>query len=235
VAQRTLKGTWAVPAEVYWIHVWALGGGGAGGSKAAHGAAFLVGGGGGAGGICERTIPVTPGQEIPITIGAGGYPEGFVTPPPGGVSVIADGTVDTTLDDFQPGDGARTTVGMPPYHVIALGGKRGEAVSAEGGDGASGESYTVVIDGVEVVVPRIAGAAGESGFVSLGLGITRSGKGADSFFGGGGVVRSSADPAQAGAGNASRAGAGGAGGFGLIDNRDRYGGTGGNGLVIIRY
>lgn len=233
---KTLRGTWEVPADVYWIHVLAVGGGGAGGSYPL-GTPFGYGGGGGAGGVCERTIPVYPGQDLPITIGAGGYPHGYVIYP-GGSRPVADPTVDTTLDNFQPGDGSRTTVGEPPHHVLALGGKRGSALG-DGGAGGSGEPYSVVVGGQEIVVPRIPGASGEDAVPIFGAS-QRSGRGADGLFGGGGRERdlNAADTRTQIHGTGP--GAGGAGGMGVLGNSPdkelrRLGGMGHNGIVIIRY
>ncbi len=219
-----LVGSWTVPEDVYWIHVLACGGGGSGGEGASGGNG--IGGGGGAGGICRRTFPVTPGQEIPVTIGAGGNTRGV------------DSSVDTTLDGFVMGDGARTTVGTPPYHVVALGGKCGGSglLGAAGGAGAPGDPYVVVIDGVETVVPRIPGARGHAGvftLVSLTL-VTRSGQGADSFLGGGGRAKFSPLPDSDFDGG-SAPGAGGGGGISTSGSTKRQGGVGANGIVIIRY
>jgi hypothetical protein len=63
--------TWNVPATVYFLKrvtVWGAGGGG-GGSAGSTGAGS---GGGGGGYQISFNIPVTPGQQIAITIGAGG-------------------------------------------------------------------------------------------------------------------------------------------------------------------
>ena len=62
---------WTVPANVYEVDVFLIGGGaaGTGGSKSG------VGGDGGAGGFATtETIAVTPGEVIPVVIGAGGTP-----------------------------------------------------------------------------------------------------------------------------------------------------------------
>jgi hypothetical protein len=60
--------SWTVPAGVKSVNVLVVGGGGGGG-----GSSDRTAGGGGAGGFrCVESVPVTPGQVIPISVGAGG-------------------------------------------------------------------------------------------------------------------------------------------------------------------
>ena len=67
----TSNTTWTVPSRCYLLEVFMVGGGGGGGSGGAGG-----GGGGGAVGqaVLVRSVPVTPGQNIAVTIGGGGGP-----------------------------------------------------------------------------------------------------------------------------------------------------------------
>ena len=63
--------SWIVPDGVYWIYIriWGAGGGGGGSSTAGNPSAGSAGAGGG---YAEGWVPVTPGQLLPITVGAGG-------------------------------------------------------------------------------------------------------------------------------------------------------------------
>jgi phage-related tail fiber protein len=81
IQEFTQSGTFTVPAGVTHLLVELWGGGGGGG-----GATFglpvsppclgLGGGGGGAGGYTRAVVPVTPGAQYTITVGAAG-PQGF--------------------------------------------------------------------------------------------------------------------------------------------------------------
>lgn len=68
----TVPGTtsWTVPANVWRVFAQVWGGGGAGGGSSA----TVAGGGGGGGGYSAGWVGVTPGQSIPVTVGAGGAP-----------------------------------------------------------------------------------------------------------------------------------------------------------------
>lgn len=63
--------SFVVPDGVYWIfgRLWGAGGGGGGSGTSG---TESGGAGGAGGGYCEGWFPVTPGQSIPITVGAGG-------------------------------------------------------------------------------------------------------------------------------------------------------------------
>jgi microcystin-dependent protein len=64
----TQNGNWTVPAGVTSVKVTVIGGGGGGGGWSL----ATGGGGGGSGGFDTKTISVTPGTVIPITVGTGG-------------------------------------------------------------------------------------------------------------------------------------------------------------------
>ncbi len=64
----TASGTFTVPAGITVVKARLVGGGGGGGG----GDATHCGSGGGAGGYVEGIYGVTPGQSIPVTVGAGG-------------------------------------------------------------------------------------------------------------------------------------------------------------------
>lgn len=226
-----LQHQWTVPEGVHRIHVIAVGGGACGNSPTG---IALAGSGGGAGGGCRRVLDVQPGQVIPITIGAGGNPNS-VHP-----------SVDQSLDDFFIGDGGRTTFGVPPFHLIAMGGKRRRPVDDApvvlsdlmGGSGGAGDDYVVTVNGVNSFVRCWPGGDGQpvwSFFTSST--ISRSGAGGDSYFGAGArPVNFEVDlfPGGRNGNAAAQPGAGGSGalgfpGIGLV------GGRGANGAVLIRY
>src|SRR5262245_52607179 len=71
-------GTFTVPAGVSSVLVEAWGGGGAGGSGPNYG------GGGGGGGYVRAVLAVSPGQAVPVTIGAGGVGACGMSGTPGG-------------------------------------------------------------------------------------------------------------------------------------------------------
>jgi len=79
----TAPGTFSftVPANVRSLFVRLVGGGGGGASVPA---IRWSSGGGGAGGYSEGILSVTPGQNIPFTIGAGGTPGALANPSTGG-------------------------------------------------------------------------------------------------------------------------------------------------------
>lgn len=63
------SGSFVIPAGVYKLRVWVLGGGGSGAAAASsYGGAT----GGGGGGFALKTLNVTPGNTLTVTIGAGG-------------------------------------------------------------------------------------------------------------------------------------------------------------------
>lgn len=67
----TAGGNFTVPAGVTRLYVSLVGGGG-GGAASVNGAPYTAGGGGSGGVIYRTAVSVTPGQVIPVTIGAGG-------------------------------------------------------------------------------------------------------------------------------------------------------------------
>jgi len=64
--------TWVVPAGVTELFVTGIGGGGGGGAGATISSIIYGGGGGGSGLMYTASLPVTPGNTLTITIGAGG-------------------------------------------------------------------------------------------------------------------------------------------------------------------
>lgn len=120
-ATYTASGSFTVPANVTKVYLSAAGGGGGG---AAYGAAGVSGGGGGGSGASclKAAVTVTPGQVIPITIGAAGI---------GGVSIGDNGA-----------QGGTTSFGS----ILSLGGGFGGLSAASGGDG--GLSVGTILSGL---------------------------------------------------------------------------------------
>ena len=67
---------WVVPNDVYLIHVVCIGGGQGGGISVQYNVRGTAYGGGGGGFAWRTNLRVTPGQSIPVTVGAGGNAKG---------------------------------------------------------------------------------------------------------------------------------------------------------------
>ena len=131
-AKYTTPGTfqWTCPVGVTSVSVVCVGGGGSGG------AAYWAGGGGGGGGLgYKNNIPVTPGQQYTVTVGAGGV----------GVSATSGGQGTAGGDSWfiatnlvrgiggQPGVGTSANTNTP-----YAGGAGGGYVGDGGGNGGTG-------------------------------------------------------------------------------------------------
>lgn len=129
-------GTCTVPANVFKVSVEAWGGGGRGGARTVG-----SGGGGGAGSFCGNLdVPVQPGDDLTITIGAGGNSVSGN----GGASSVVSGAV--TLVSAAGGTGvgnsatggnggaACTITGATGY----AGGRGGDGAAVGGGGGGGG-------------------------------------------------------------------------------------------------
>ncbi len=142
----TTSTVWTVPAGVTKLAVALCGGGGAGDD-------FVDVGGGGSG-MIYRELTVTPGENIAITIGAGGlYPSGNGGSTSFGAYVTANGAL-----------GAEETV---KYGDGANGGSNGSAFTALGAIGSAEHTVTRYIDGklaIKVIKPILSRyAAGVGG------------------------------------------------------------------------
>ena len=111
-AVYSTSGTFAVPQGVTSVLVTMCGGGGAGGDDMNN----VGAGGGGGGGYVRATVSVTPGDQIPVTVGAGG-----VAP------AIGSGA--------NGGNGGDTTFGTL---LLAAGGAGGQSDVSGGAGGAGG-------------------------------------------------------------------------------------------------
>lgn len=116
--------TWKCPPGIYVARVKLIAGGGAGAGSAPLNQANGGGGGGGSGQYAESLVPVTPGTNYTIVVGAGAVPAGS-------------------------GAGANSTFGTTT--VIAAGGGPGQSGiapgSQAGGPGGTGGTGQLLIDG----------------------------------------------------------------------------------------
>jgi len=238
--------TFTVPEGIYEIfaQVWGAGGGGGGGGAGGiygsdAGGGGGGGGGGGAGGYIEGWIPVSPGQTLSITVGAGGSggsggstsgaggsPGGV-----GGVSSVGPLTAGGG-DEGGGGNGGSTTsyAGGSGGSGGAGAGNTGNAPAlsanwggAAGSTGTAGETPPVVGDSVT------GGSGGNAGGATVGGGGGSGGSGGDS----------TPTAGSAGANGAAPGGGGGGGGGGGASNSafgaGGSGGSGGNGQVILEW
>jgi hypothetical protein len=139
IATFTSSGSLTVPAGVTTIRVTCTGGGGGGANCASafppSASSDSSGGGGGAGGTAIGVFSVTPGQVIPITVGAGGAAQAT-----GGTSSIG------SLCSASGGGG--TQFQATGTSAGAAGGTAtGGAISVIGGYGSDGQSGVVTMAG----------------------------------------------------------------------------------------
>ena len=212
VARYTASNTWTCPAGVRVVDAWIVGGGGAGGSN----------GVGGGGGYCRivRNIPVTPGKNYDIVVGAGGSSGGD-----GGTSSAfgyeAEGG--KSGDNGGAGGNFGGAYGNNKYNGRD-GGSRGSGSRGLGADWHTTNPY----DGIDY-----AGGGGGAGFVGSSTSQAQyaGGYGGGSFGGkngagggnGGGGSQSNANYCGGGGGSY---GGGGGGGYSATTR-------GGSGIVII--
>ena len=165
----TSSGTFTVPAGVTKLKVTVVGGGASGYGASGVNAAFMGGrAGGDAGGAAIKTITVTPGDAIAVTIGAGGA---------SGSSSSAGGTSSFGAHCSATGGGAASTFtggvgGTGSSGDLNLGGGAGGAGSYHAaGDGTSGNT---------------GGTGGNSIFGGGGLAKTNTTGGTGNAYGAGG-------------------------------------------------
>jgi len=266
--------TWTVPAGIYYVRVLVVAGGGGGAQR--------HGGGGGGGGMLEHyAYPVTPGQGIPVVVGAGGgvayqgSPASQYGNPgmPGGPSSF--GAIVTTGGGAGYSDG-----GWPnqPFYVDSggsggggahNGAHSGTAIPGQGypGGGATGNTST----GYNSQYYRNqtgpypgsgnpyagggGGGAGGGGQPSLNNSTAGNGgpgrhsdiTGTIQYYAGGGGSGTTSSQSTGAAGGIGGGGHGGGNGYytpglpntggggGCGNNTGPSGGTGGPGIVIVRY
>lgn len=193
--------SWTVPAGRTSIRV-ALCGGGAGGGGGSAGTTPAKGGGGG-GSVRDFTYAVSPGQNLTITVGAGG--SGGFSPTAGGTSSISGGSGGTqSAAGGNPGSGFTGGASGTPFsggsgNNGAGGGGGGSASTGfgggggEGGDGGFGTSITTnatyyVAGGgggaSRSAIPGAGDSGGGTGAASNN--VTQATGGAATFYGSGG-------------------------------------------------
>jgi len=202
--------TWTVPAGVYWIALEVAGGGG--GGAGANGNLVFAGGGGGASGVALSVLPVTPGDVLTVTVGAGGVAGVAAHSPTPGITA--------------GGNGGSSTVNNPGKWTVTCGGGFGAADHTPG----SGNSGT----GAGFGGYGLSGGYGDAGFALVsGAGsppFAYGGMGGANYFGGGGA---SLYLNHASGGRAP--GTGGGGGMIYPGTSIHNGGAGLAGIVNIRF
>jgi hypothetical protein len=208
----TSSGTWTVPQGVTTILVSGCAGGGGGGgggaSNSTSGGAGSGGGGGAGQSVIKKTISVTPGSTITVTIGAGGS---------AGSGGAANGG-----SGGNGGNGGNTTLVTGSTTLLSLtAGSGGSGGSGGGGAGGGSNGYP-------------SGSYGTDGGVISGVG----GMGASSPFGGGGGAGRAGGGGGITAYGAYGYGSGGGGGgcaYGTTTGTGGNGGTGAPGILIIEW
>jgi hypothetical protein len=250
VAAFTSSGTWTVPPGVYWmlVEMWGGGGGGGGGSSGGFesnanvswGQGGAGGGGGGAGAYVFQILPVTPGQQITVTVGAGG--SGGAGGASGGHNGTGGSSGGSTYlnigaaaaggaggggggvwPDNAAGSGGGAGTGGSPNSGLGLNGGNGSTGNAGSNNGSGNGNY---------------GTGGSGGSGASALRFAGSGGG-----GGGGGGENANGSAGSNAGGQGCGGGGGGGGgtgpnSGGVQGTEYAGGNGGNGsagYVIIYF
>lgn len=212
-----------IPEGFSYMDVFAVGGGGAGSLGYSS-----YGGGGGAGGytVFRGGIPVSPGNAVSVTIGAGGSPIGYNPQPGTATTVFLNGALMVTAAGGNPGHGmdggsggSGGGAGNGGTGAGGYGGSNGGNGSsiATGGTGGTGQGSTTYYMG-------IAYSGGGSG------GSYNSGAYAGGTPGGGG----NGGPIGTNGGNGANGTGGGGGGGGSDRSSFPDGGYGGSGVAIIR-
>ncbi|MEZ5108377.1 MAG: hypothetical protein R2829_05315 [Bacteroidia bacterium] len=211
----TSSGTFTVPAGVYSVKVEAWGGGGAGGGVDGASGTYRAGGGGGGGAfVLNNSVSVTPGNNITVTVGAGGTGVTAADGNPGGHSSFGG--------LFNANGGAGGKVGKSGSNAGA--GGAGATGTYNGGNGAAAAT----------------GFFGYSGGGGGGAGSTGNGGDASTTTGGAGGTGGGGTGANGlflATGNGSGATALSAGGSGgrSKNSTDRTGGNGFRGQVRVTY
>ncbi|KTT00108.1 hypothetical protein NS376_15980 [Pseudomonas oryzihabitans] len=214
----TSSGNFIVPEGVYTVYLsgCAGGGGGGGGGGAINSSSTGAGGAGGSAGqsVIRQAVSVTPGQVIPVVIGAGGVGGGAGTP---------------SVNGGTGGTGSSTTFGS----LLTLTG---------GSSSSGGLSYTSTSNlpaGGSPGAGFPAGGYGSDGSKDSNVGVGMGGSGASTpFGGGGGAGRSGSSGVNGTAASGYGAGGGGAGGgYGLPSGgaNGGVGGAGAPGFLVVEW
>ena len=200
----TADGTYTPTSGMDYCIMEVVGGGGGGGGCSAGAANSLGGGGGGGAGGYSREVvtAATVGASQSVTVGTGGTGGSFGTGNTGGTSSVG------SILSATGGSGGAGLTGSTAFR------------SVNGGTGGAGASGGFNCNGQQ------GGWSCTSGSAQAGS----SGKGGDSFFGGGGVARNSSTAVTGSTGTAY--GGGGSGGIGT-NASNASGGGGADGIVVI--
>lgn len=160
------SGTWNVPAGVSKCRVTVIGGGGGGGSGWSDGNGNISGAGGAGGGSVVAIVAVTPGQAMPIVVGAGGA--GGARNSGGGAPPTAGAGGTSSAMGVSAAGGGGSNNGSGPGGSGALGGAAGYVVT--GGTGALGGlnvgpaagGSTLLGNGASYTTPGGYGAGGSA-------------------------------------------------------------------------
>ncbi|MEY8338473.1 glycine-rich domain-containing protein [Lachnospiraceae bacterium 62-35] len=247
----TSSGTFTVPANIYSIDVFCVGGGGAGGRyySASDGKQFGGAGGGGGYTSTRKNIAVSPGQSYAVTVGSGGIQPGssYDTAAPGGTSSF--GSILTANGGEIGKEGNRLSFTTHPsggaggsggggglklqydadgnFKELGIGGNGG----SDGGNGGAGGTSTL---GTSIITNGPGGTG--QGTTTRAFGdsngtLYSGGGGGSSYYTAGGQGGSG------GGGNANSAGAAntGGGGGGSSVRGGNSAKSGGSGIVIVRW
>jgi hypothetical protein len=212
--------SWTAPAGVTSVEYLVVGGGGGGGNAYDNSA----GGGGGAGMVLSGTTSVTPGQSYTVTVGAGGL--GGAGTYPGSYDGASGGTsVFSTITAIGGGQGWGTRKNQAIIGAAQVGdttaptggGGGGGGTGGKGGGGATGNG---------TINSGITGGSGGAGLTSSISGFAR-------IYGVGGASANSGSANGSANGTTNRGNGGQA--AGAPSGSGRNGGTGGSGIVILKY
>ena len=239
-----------IASTAYSVDYLVVAGGGGGGSG---------GGGGGAGGLVTSSgLSVSPGTSYTVTIGAGGPGATGATTTSG--SNGTNSSLSTVTTAIGGGAGGSNSTGTNGLSGGSGGGGGLSGGTSVGGSGTAGQGFAGGNGIVAQPYPTGGGggasAAGGNAVSSTsgsgGVGISSSFSGSATFYaggGGGGAYLQGTPAGTAGAagsggggagsatgtGTSGTANTGGGGGGGAYNNSAQVGGSGGSGIVIIRY
>jgi hypothetical protein len=249
----TSDGTFTVPDGITQVDVLVVGGGGAGSGSTS--------GGGGAGGLVwETNYSVTPGDNISVTVGAGGSggpPEsagtngenssfGSIVAQGGGHGAVGNSNNANTQPAGSGGSGGGAMRYQSNYETYGTGAS-GEGYN--GGDVSGTSDATAGGGGAGGVGSSVASDAGDGGIGRDFSHVVGTDVGANGWFAGGGGGGFNASPGQGGRGGggdgilldtspdslnhgAPNTGGGGGGGWNYANGS---GGDGGSGVVIVKW
>ncbi|MBP6515647.1 MAG: hypothetical protein KA242_01260 [Chitinophagales bacterium] len=224
------NGTYTVPAGVTSITVTCYGGGGAGGGARS----TDRNGGGGGGGACVTvsSFPVSPGNQITVSVGAGGTGVSQASGNPGLASSVSIGS--TVFARAAGGAGGAMGANSSSAGAGGAGGLKANNIPVNvgnnGGNGAGSNPTTTSTD-------QSGGGGGGAGTAANGgNGVTGGAGGGGGATGGGAGGTGRSTTSNSGSLGGSGTGYGGGGGGSTVFNTGtRPGGNGAAGAVIITY